>query len=211
MPRGVPRNRALPAGNSPTPPTAEPAVAVGPVDIPAPAQTPTPAPPAPPVELTLTADQIMIRELRNQLALERGKKDGEPQLDPVAQPGDQENILIHFLEDGLTAGGQVWYRGQEIEYEPGSRAYQDTFDRLGRSWLDLRNDEFAQVERWGKVMFRTGPWPGKKLSEAKVEFEKVRNDRGEVVASPSAEDLAKFEAAEAKRRRAAARLEEITS
>ncbi len=209
MPRGVPRNRVAAPRVSPAPEVAEPPVAVETVGEPDRAE-PAPAPdPAPTPTEELTPDQRMIRELQNQLALERGKKDGELQYDVLAQPGSADNILIHFLEDGLTAQGTIWYRGQELEFEVGSQAYKDTFDRLGRSWLSLVDDEPAQAERGGKVMFRRGPWPGRKLAESKVTFQRVADESGRPLPVPSQDELAKADAAEAKRRRAAPRLQSI--
>lgn len=161
--------------------------------------------PAP--ESQLTQEQRRIRELENQLALERGKKEPEVELDVPANPGDGSNIVIHFLEDGFTALGQTWVRGQELEFEPDSQAYRDTCDRHGRSWLELRNNEFEQVDRWGVIMFRNGPWPGKPLTAAaEVPFEPVRGSDGSIVRPPSVEELEAAAAAEAKRRRAAPRL-----
>jgi hypothetical protein len=157
----------------------------------------------------LTEEQLLIRELRNQLAVERGKKDASGELDPVASPGSADNILIHFVEDGFCALGQIWYRGQEIEFEIGSQAYKDTFDRLGNSWLDLRDDDFAQLDKWGHVMFRPGPWRGAALSRAKVSFEVVKDEAGRPVRSPDEEELARAEQAEARRKRAAPRLESV--
>lgn len=89
--------------------------------------------------------------------------DPEPEPDPVPEPDPEpdpepETIHIHILEDGLTAHGRVWYRGQELEYTVGSGLYKATQDRNGRSWLDL--DDRAQMQRFGRVMFRHGPWPG---------------------------------------------------
>lgn len=127
----------------------------------------------------------------------------------VYEPPDPagENILIHILEDGFTALGQVWYRGQELEFTPGSPAHRDTFDRNGNTWLDLRDKDFAQVERWGNVMFRSGPWPGKSLREGKVQFDQLKSLTGDgLVPVPGEKELAEAEAAEARRRRAAPRL-----
>lgn len=73
-----------------------------------------------------------------------------------------EPILIHFLEDGFTAFGQVWYRGQELEVAKPSKHYDLTVDRTGASWLDLVGPagEMEQARRYGRIMFRAGPWPG---------------------------------------------------
>jgi hypothetical protein len=165
-------------------------------------------PPARPVpESQLSSEQKRIRELENQLALERGKKDPERELELVPNPGDEANILIHFLEDGLTANGEVWRRGQEVEFVPGSRAYQDTCNRHGWSWLELRYDEMAQVERFGKVMFRPGRWPGKPLSAVLgAPFTQVFDQSGRRIPPPGPEEVARAEQLEAKRNRAAPRL-----
>ncbi len=201
-----------------SPPTASTATVPQPPE-PAPLPVPEPQPEPGPLpgtsagsarpvpESQLTPEQQRIRDLEDQLAKERGRKDPDVELETVP-PGAGETILIHFLEDGFTALGQVWYRGQELEVAPDSGAYADTCDRHGRSWLDLRHDEFAQAERFGKVMFRVGPWPGKALADAaKVPFEALRALRGEGgVGAPSEDALAAAAKAEAKRGRAAPRL-----
>lgn len=74
-------------------------------------------------------------------------------------PDDKEYITIHFLEDGHTALGHVWYRGQELTFEVGSEAHKTTFDRNGNSWLDLADDPREQVKRFGGQKFARGPWP----------------------------------------------------
>lgn len=154
-------------------------------------------------EVELTPEQLEIKALRDQLAKLSGKKDEEPVTEEITNPGDVDNILIHFLEDGLTALGKVWYRGQELEFVPGSRAYKDTFNRRGHSWLELRHNDFAQVERWGKVMFRPGPWPGKNYADGT--FETLRLEKGEgKIPPPSEDEIARAE--KARQQRAAPRL-----
>lgn len=174
-------------------------------------QPPVELPPGPP-----TPEQLRIRELENLLAQERGKKDPPPQYElpkttsATPSAGPSTNILIHFVaEAGFTALGQVWFRGQELEFTPGSQAYRDTCDRNGRSWLELRGDDAAQIERWGEVQFRTGPWPGKSYVEAATaRFEQLRSmkDDGSYVPAPSEAELTAAAAAETGRRRAAPRL-----
>lgn len=166
--------------------------------IPAPATAPAAVRPVP--ERELTPEQRRIRDLEDQLAQERGRKDPEEELDQV-EAGADGNILIHFLEDGFTALGKVWYRGQELEFTPGSGAYNDTRDRNGRTWLDLAGNDMAQIRRYGKVMFRTGPWPGLKLTESPVEFEGLKG-----AARPTGDELSAAERAELGRGRAAPRL-----
>ena len=86
-----------------------------------------------------------------------------------------EIILIHVLEDGFTAHGRVWYRGQELEYETESRPYRDTLDKAGNSWLLM--DDAAQMRAYGRVMFRPGPWPGEPYADEKAASEEQKRRR----------------------------------
>lgn len=111
-----------------------------------------------------TAEQRELRELREELA--RLKEAAFAKPDPEAasklddeKPKDGDDILIHFVEDGFTAQGEIWYRGQELQFTVGNKAWQDTLDRQGNSWVLA--DDRAQMNRFDKVMFRRGPWPGK--------------------------------------------------
>jgi len=86
------------------------------------------------------------------------KRRGRP---PKAkEQGSSETILFHVVEDGFSAQGVVWVRGQELEFVKDSPEYKDTLDREGNSWLDMVGDDAAQMQRFGKVMVRPGPWPG---------------------------------------------------
>lgn len=87
----------------------------------------------------------------------------------VAASDTARTILIHFLEDGFTAWGQVWYRGQEVEIAVPSKHYDLTKGIDGVSWLDDLlgpQNEMRQARRWGRVMFREGPWPGDPWNDA---------------------------------------------
>lgn len=159
-------------------------------------QTPMPPRMAVSQDAVLTPEQLEIKRLRDELARASGKKDVLPEIEDLDQPGDEKNILIHFLEDGLTVQGKVAYRGDEMEFAPGSQAYKDTFNRNGFSWLSLRGDERAQRMRWGKVMFAEGPWPGKTYVDGSGSFEPLKNAK-----PPS---VAELEAAEKLRQRRAA-------
>lgn len=100
------------------------------------------------------------------------KSPGRPR---KAAEAKKDTILLHFVEDGFTADGAVWVRGQELEYPLDSPEYEQTKDRNGDSWLDLVTDESAQIDRFGKVMFREGPWPYKDYEdEAAAKAEKKR-------------------------------------
>lgn len=150
----------------------------------------------------LTVEQLRIKELEDTLARERGAKDSNPQFEDTRQEGDK--ILIHFLKDGLSALGNMWHRGQELEFTVGSRAYLNTKDKFGRSWLDLVDNEGEQMAKFGEVMFRRGPWPGKPMSAVKPEdFEKVMD------ATITAEDIVRAEQASRKQGRNAPHLAEV--
>jgi hypothetical protein len=73
----------------------------------------------------------------------------------VYVPPEGETVVIHFIEDGLTFAGQVWYRGQEIEIGPAHPRWEQA-----RGWILL--DRMAQIERYGKQYFAPGPWPGRR-------------------------------------------------
>lgn len=133
-----------------------------PVAAPAPVLTPPkPARPAP----AITADQQRIRDLEHQLAIsETSKLENAVDSEVVAE--GENKILIHFLIDGFTTAGRVWYRGQELEFDIPGPAFEDTKDTNGYSWLAM--DDAAQMARYGKVYFRRGPWPGSDYDESEA-------------------------------------------
>ena len=78
--------------------------------------------------------------------------------DSTAEPP----TMIHFLASGLTiqirmGWGKVMRYGDQLPITP--EVVEANKDRNGRSWLELVDDEPAQVRRFGKVAFRRGPWP----------------------------------------------------
>lgn len=214
MPRGVPasgQRRSIQQSAEPSIDSPDPTVAdhdTGDVlgetaDVPADAPVVPAAGPGPAAD-ELTPEQREIKILRDRLAVSEGRKDVDPEPDELITQGSTDNIVIHFLEDGMTALGKVWYRGDELEFAPDSQAYKDTFDRRGKSWLDLRHDEFAQADRWGRIMFRNGPWPGKTYKDG--QYEPMRSDRDSTksLRPPTEDEL--IAAEKARQRRAAPRL-----
>lgn len=113
----------------------------------------------------LTEEERQIRDLEDALAK---KKAAESEMIPTKfeKPTSGNTLLIHFLADGLTFGNQVWYRGQEVEFEIDGTAYNQTKDRQGFSWLSLVDDPGAQMRRWGEQKFARGPWPFTRWEEA---------------------------------------------
>ena len=128
-------------------------------------------PPATPVkpESELTPQEREIRDLKDQLAKAQGAKDPETEYDEVSEPGNQENILIHFVRDGFCELGVIWYKGQELELEPGTAQYDSA-----KRWATLDSSE--QEEFYGDQYFRQGPWKGKEYDEeAAAKAERRRN------------------------------------
>lgn len=109
----------------------------------------------------LSPEQQRIRELEDQLTrkLAAEAESAAPRYDTT--PAKGETILLHFLVDGFTAAGVIWYRGQEVEFVVGSEAYKQQFDRNGKSWLDLLDDPSGQYKRYGQQYYARGPWPGR--------------------------------------------------
>jgi hypothetical protein len=64
----------------------------------------------------------------------------------------------HFVDDGLTLLGKVWYRGEELTITPGTEAWEVAYPVLSLN-------EFEQEDRWGKRFIREGLWRGKRLDE----------------------------------------------
>lgn len=69
---------------------------------------------------------------------------------------------IHFVEDGLTALGRMFYRGEELTITEGTKEWEQTLNKHGESWVLLKSDYVAQIKKWGKEMFKPGPWPFEK-------------------------------------------------
>jgi hypothetical protein len=156
----------------------------------------------------VSEQQQLIAQLQAQLAaLQQQVNPAQPVAQQV-QSSPQRTVLIHFLEDGYTALSTIWYRGQELELTVGSPQWLETCDREGRSWLEMAGDDGAQMRRWGRVMFRPGPWPGKTLKEAAKEarFQSLLDENGQPVRQPSEEEFERAYQAELRRKRAAPRV-----
>lgn len=116
---------------------------------------------------------------------------------PVYQRTEGEAVLVHFIEDGLTAFGQVWFRGQEIEIGPGHPRWEQA-----RGWILL--DRNGQIERYGKQYFAPGPWPGRRsYLDGADSFEQLATgDKKGKFAGPGEEALRQADEAERRRGRA---------
>ncbi len=119
----------------------------------------TPEPEPEPVEEEISDEEKEeIKNLEDQIARRNNARLDSREPKGFAEAKSKDTILIHFVEDGFSAFGTVWNKGQELEISPGSPEFQRTQDINGDSWLDLRTDNAAQRRRWGKVMFAEGPY-----------------------------------------------------
>lgn len=102
-------------------------------------------------------------------------------------PQAEGSVTIHFVDDGFTVLGKVWYRGEELTIVPGTKQWDQSPEYKGKIFAVL--DEFEQEEIWGRRFFRLGPWRGKRLTEiddpelteaernALAKAEQIRNER----------------------------------
>jgi hypothetical protein len=67
---------------------------------------------------------------------------------------ESNTVLIHFVKDGVTAFGCVWYAGQEVEVDRDSDVFRTTLDRNGNSWLDKPEQERLKS---GPLAWKLGP------------------------------------------------------
>jgi hypothetical protein len=111
------------------------------------------------------------------------------------EPKPGESVIIHFVEDGLTAFGKVWYRGEEIEIGPDHPRWAEAKD-----WVLL--SKFQQYDRYGKQYFDQGPWPGQR-GFGNTPFEQLSTmDKKNKFAGPTPEELARAEQDRLRRGRA---------
>jgi hypothetical protein len=127
-------------------------------------------------------------------AVQAGKQD--PGIPGYIQPqAGTQRVLIHFVEDGLTAFGTVWMRGQELEMVvDGPR-----WDEAAR-WI--LQDDRQQMAHYGHVKFRPGPWPGARTYTAAAghfENREPLSENSPPVTGPSMEELRAADQREARR------------
>lgn len=127
-----------------------------------------------------TPEQAEIKDLEDQLA-RRQSAVVEKSPTQYAPTATGETILIHVLLDGFIAMGEVWYRGQELEFAVGSEAYEQTKDRRGVSWVDLASDLPAQYARWGKQYLGEGRFIGRPDEKFEDDIAKADQRRGRAV------------------------------
>lgn len=84
-------------------------------------------------------------------------------LDLSMDPTLPDAVTIHFVKDGMTLLGKVWYQGEELTLVPGTDQWANSMIDRTRSFVSL--DTYEQEARWGQEYFRQGPWRGKRLDE----------------------------------------------
>jgi hypothetical protein len=77
----------------------------------------------------------------------------ETKLSPLAE--------VHFYAS-MTVPIDRWHNrvmayGDVLEVTDEMR--NESYDRNGGSWLDVVDDEERQIERWGRIVMGSGPWP----------------------------------------------------
>jgi len=167
-----------------------------PLGLSAPSQVGSPARPRPLAELSPAERDERDRQHAEALAAAARFEAQPPQL----LPAEGETMLIHFVADGLTAFGQVWYRGQELEIGPAHPRWSEALN-----WITL--SRFEQAERWGEQKFDHGPWPGRRsYADGLGSFEQLSvtapDGRKVPYAGPSEAELRAADEAERRRGRA---------
>ncbi len=142
----------------------------------------------------LTPEERAHRERLHAAALRAGREDPAR---VIERPSGQRPVLtFHIVRSGWTWAGQVWYRGQEISLEEGTPRWDEAQRFINWS-------EAEQMERYGCIRWRLGPWPFRK-SYTEIEpgsYQKLTSldGRGQVT-GPGIEQLR--QADEQERRRA---------
>lgn len=133
---------------------------------------------APKPEAELTPEEKRIRDLEDQLARAAASKLTGDAAATLGEVAEGDTILLHFVKDGFDAWGTMWYTGQEVEIEIDSDEYDATLDRNGKSWLtEYIDNDYAQIQKYGDLYFRRGPWPGKPWEGQAAAKEKQRARR----------------------------------
>lgn len=88
--------------------------------------------------------------------------------EPAAAANVKPGEFIHFRTDKIGFDGEQRLRGSEVQLTADSIAA--TVDRSGETFLDLVDDEDAQIEKFGFVAIGRGRWP-EELGSASLEPE----------------------------------------
>lgn len=131
------------------------------------------APPKPADELT--PEEKQQREIEHQQALSlNAAMDRESVPDFQSSTGDK--IVIHFVDDGFTALGHVWLRGQQIAIGPDHPRWPDAI-----RWINMTPDE--QINTYGKQHFARGPVPREETAQEQYRQVEIRRAYGRAIMS----------------------------
>jgi hypothetical protein len=149
-------------------------------------------------ESLLTENEKVQRQRAHAEAVRLGASLPNPVFEPVSPTAPQQ--VIHLIEDGLTFAGLTWYRGQEIRLTVGSERWKQA-----QAWIN--QTDFEQVERYGSIKFRPGPWPGLSYADALKQqqhplsaLDKTKAKAGVKAALPDEDALHRAQQAEERRR-----------
>ena len=124
--------------------------------------------------------------------------------EPAPEPWEPTpGHLFHALRGGLpipVGHGTTTQRAQTYEITPS--LIEDSKDRFGSSWLDLIDNEAAQIDRWGSRYLAPGPAPAgmstwepgtpehwEAREQARREAWAITSTRERIAALKSVEDL----------------------
>lgn len=99
------------------------------------------------------------------------QQDTAPGPAPAGPPADDGSVTVHFTDDGFTALGHVWLRGQELTAGPAHPRWDDI-----RTWIALTPAQ--QQARYGKVHFEPGPVPRQETEDEQNAAVEVRRGLG---------------------------------
>ncbi len=144
--------------------------------------------PRDPAQMSTT--ELASYEAAHRRAVSLGNENPSMAYAPGNAPPGAETVIAHFLVDGVSAFGNVWYRGQEVEVWPGHPRWGEAQD-----WINL--DMAGQFKRYGRQLFGHGPWPGERSYTAGAgHFEQLADSP-----PPTEEELARADEAEQRRGR----------
>ena len=131
------------------------------------------------VVLTKEELQAMLDQARNEaVAAVKAIEDDVEVVRGEVDPSNPNAVTVHFLDDGHTVLGRVWYRGEEATVLRGSEEWNTD----AKYWIEL--SEHDQVRKYGKRIFAPGPWPysgydveDPELNESERELLKRANSR----------------------------------
>lgn len=138
-------------------------------------------PPKPAGELT--PEEKAQRDLEHQQALAANAA-FDREAAPDFEPSRGERLVIHFVDDGFTALGHVWMRGQQISIGPDHPRWPDVI-----RWISLTPEQ--QMNVYGKQFFAAGPLPREETAMEQYRQVEMRRAYGRMATSavPDAELL----------------------